>query len=80
MLVANRAASISIFLMQIFLMCAFGQEIMSEYEELPFRLYSSNWLEIIAASKRDEARSCHKILIIFMEQTNYDWQSFSIDP
>lgn len=74
MLVANRAASISIFLMQIFLMCALGQQVMSENEQLLFQLYSTNWLEIIDASKRDEPKSCHKVLIIFMEILKEDKQ------
>lgn len=74
MLVANRAGSISIFLMQIFLMCTFGQQVMSENEQLMFQLYSSNWLEIIDATKRNDPKSCHKILIIFMETLKEDKQ------
>lgn len=58
---------VSAFLMQIFLMCIFGQELMSEYDLLSYRLFNSNWLQILAASKWNDSKNCHKILIIFSE-------------
>lgn len=68
------AAFIFVFLFQIFLMCMFGQELMSEFDRLSFQLYSSNWPAIIAATKRNEPKSCHKMLIIFMESLKEDKQ------
>lgn len=73
MLIVN-ASFAFIFLFQIFLICMFGQEVMSEYDQLSHQLYSSNWLAIIAASKRNEPKSCHKILIMFMEMLKHDQQ------
>lgn len=55
------------FLIQIFLMCTFGQELMSEYDLLSHRLFSSNWPEILAASKWNDPKNCHKVLVIFSE-------------
>lgn len=68
------AAFVCVFLFQIFLMCMFGQELMTENDALLFQLYSSNWPAVIAASKRDEPKSCHKMLIIFMETLKEDKQ------
>lgn len=54
-------------MIQIFLMCLFGQETMSEYDSLSNDLYGSDWPNMIAASNRNESKNCHLILIIFME-------------
>lgn len=59
--------SLSSFLIQIFLMCMFGQETMSEYHSLSYGLYTSDWPTIIAASSRKHSNNCHVILIMFME-------------
>lgn len=55
------------FLIQIFLMCTFGQELISECDLLSYRFFSSNWPEILAASKWNDPKNCHKVLIIFSE-------------
>lgn len=68
------AAFVCVFLFQIFLMCMFGQELMTENDGLLFQLYSSSWPAIIAASQRDEPKSCHQMLIIFMETLKEDKQ------
>lgn len=39
----------------------------SEYDLLSYRLFSSNWFEIITASKCTDLKKCHKILVIFTE-------------
>lgn len=52
----------------------FGQEIMSEYDQLSYQLYRSSWPAIIAASKQDDPKNCNKILIIFMDTLKHDKQ------
>lgn len=59
--------SISSFLIQIFLMCLFGQETISEYDSLSYSLYESDWPNIIAALNRKNSKNCHVILTMFME-------------
>lgn len=53
------------FMAQIFLMCVFGQELVSEYNLLSNQFYNSSWSEIVLASKYDDSKNCHKILTIF---------------
>lgn len=56
---------VSAFMTQIFLMCVFGQELMSEYDLLSYQLFSSSWPEIVFASKYGDSKNCHKILTMF---------------
>lgn len=58
---------VSAFLIQIFLMCMFGQEMVSEYDLLSYRLFSSSWPDILLASKYTDSKNCHKILVNFSE-------------
>lgn len=53
-------------------MCLFGQETMSEFDTLSYRLYCSDWPEMIATLKRSQSKNCQMILTIFMETLNLD--------
>lgn len=64
--------SLSSFLIQIFLMCAFGQETITEFNSLSYRLYCSDWPNIIAALNRKNSNNCHVILTMFMENLKYE--------
>lgn len=64
--------SLSSFLIQIFLMCLFGQETISEYDSLSDSLYKSDWPDIIAALNRKNGKNCHVILTMFMENLKYE--------
>lgn len=57
------------FLMQIFLMCQFGQETMSEYNSLSNDLFCSDWPGLIA-TKRSDPGNCQMILVFLMESLN----------
>lgn len=63
--------AIFIFLMQIFQMCFFGQEINSKYKLLSIQLYTSDWPEMLDASKRNTSHgNAMKIVIYFMMVLN----------
>lgn len=59
-------------MLQIFLMCLFGQETISEYDSLSYQLYCCEWPEMIALFKRSEARNSQMIITIFMETLKRD--------
>lgn len=63
----SSAFTVTSFLLQIFLMCSFGQETMSEYELISYQLWSSDWPDMIAILKRNESKNCQMLLTIFME-------------
>lgn len=55
------------FMLQIFLMCLFGQETSSAYDFLSYELYCCDWPEMIALSNRRKLKNCEMIITIFME-------------
>lgn len=71
-LFVSTAFTVTSLSLQIFLMCLFGQETMSEYESLSFQLYSSDWPEMIAISKRNDSKNFQMILTVFMETLKRD--------
>lgn len=58
--------ALNVFLVQILLLCSFGQRVYSQNELLSCRLYESKWPDII---KRKESG---KIVHIFMTALNRD--------
>lgn len=63
--------------MQIGLMCAFGQGVMTEYDTLSQQLYNSDWPKMIASLNKSDQRNLRMILIFLMETLNRD-QKFMI--
>lgn len=55
------------FLMQIFIICLFGQIICTEYDTLAHQLYSSDWPGSAEVLKRASSKNMNKIFIIFIE-------------
>lgn len=62
------------YLLQIFLMCLFGQQTMSEYSILPMQLYKSDWPEMISNLKLTNPKNMKMVLIIFMQTLIMDTQ------
>lgn len=58
--------AVFIFLWQIFLICFFGQEAITEFSLLPLQLYSSNWPGMIVTFKRSNSKD----IIQFMMALN----------
>lgn len=63
--------------MQIGLMCAFGQGVMTEYDTLSQQLYNSDWPKMIASLNKNDPMNLRMILIFLMETLNRD-QKFTI--
>lgn len=59
--------ALTVFLVQILLLCSFGQRISSQYDLLSIRLYESKWPAII------HDKSSGKILCIFMYALNEEY-------
>lgn len=57
------------FLLQIFLPCFFGHEVIAESEKLSTYIYSSNWVALIGSPTN--GREFSKILIFLMERLKY---------
>lgn len=62
-------------MMQIFFMCAFGQQIITQSESLVTKFYHSDWPETISDDVgSDWNRKIRKISVIFMEVLNKERQ------
>lgn len=73
-LFASSCFTIISFLMQIFLMCFFGQQTMSEYDLLLHQLYSSDWPEMIFKLKKNQLQNVQNIFTFFMQNLKKDTQ------
>lgn len=73
-LFVSSAFTIISFLMQIFLMCFFGQQTMSEYSLLLHQLYSSDWQENIFKLKGNQLQNARIVLTFFMQNLKKDTQ------
>lgn len=56
------------FLLQIFIVCVFGQTVISAYDPLCQQLFHCDWPKMIAASNQNNPKNMRSILIFLMEE------------